>query len=82
LSPLPKNAPTSLLYAPSTSTPVFISLALALDVAFLITFTLISFRQKMPGKVGAAFESPVMQSLSAGIGFLGFMIGKQEEINK
>jgi hypothetical protein len=30
----------------------------------------------MPGKIGTAFESPLMQSLSAGIGFLGFMIGK------
>jgi len=74
LSPLPKNAPTSLLYAPSASTPVFISVALALDVAFLITFTMISFRHKM-GKVGSTLETPLLQNVSAGIGFMGFMIG-------
>lgn len=31
----------------------------------------------MPGKMGKAFESPLMQSLSAGMGFLGFMTGKK-----
>ncbi|KAF7784805.1 hypothetical protein Agabi119p4_970 [Agaricus bisporus var. burnettii] len=75
LSPFPSNAPTTLLYAPSPSTPIFISIALALNVVFLLTFTLISFREKMPGKIGKAFESPLMQSLSAGMGFLGFMTG-------
>ncbi|KXN84826.1 hypothetical protein AN958_12120 [Leucoagaricus sp. SymC.cos] len=74
LSVLPKNAPASLLYAPSASTPVFISIALALDVTFLITFTLVSLRHKM-GKAGNALETPLLQNLSAGIGFLGFMIG-------
>ncbi|KAF5356191.1 hypothetical protein D9756_004302 [Leucocoprinus leucothites] len=74
LSVLPKNAPTMLLYAPAASTPVFISIALALDVAFLITFTLISLRHKM-GKAGGALGTPLLQNVSAGIGFMGFMIG-------
>jgi len=74
LSRLPGNAPTSLLYAPAASTPVFISIALALDVAFLVTFTLISLRSKL-GKAGSAFETPLLQSVSAGVGFMGFMIG-------
>ncbi|KAJ3565636.1 hypothetical protein NP233_g7503 [Leucocoprinus birnbaumii] len=56
------------------STPVFISIALALDIGFLITFTLISLRHKM-GKAGGALGTPLLQNLSAGIGFMGFMIG-------
>jgi len=74
LSRLPGNAPSSLLYAPTASTPVFISVALALNVTFLVTFTLISIRNKL-GKVGSAIESPLLQNISAGIGFMGFMIG-------
>jgi hypothetical protein len=27
------------------------------------------------GKAGSAFETPLLQNVSAGIGFLGFMIG-------
>jgi len=75
LSSLPKNAPINLLSAPNSSTPVFISVALALDVAFLITFTVLLFRHKVPGKAGSALETPLLQNVSAGIGFMGFMIG-------
>lgn len=74
-SSLPKNAPTNLLSAPGPSTPVFISVALALDVAFLITFTVLLLRHKVPGKVGNALGTPLLQNVSAGIGFMGFMIG-------
>jgi len=54
---------------------VFISVALALDVAFLITFTVLLLRHKVPGKVGNALGTPLLQNVSAGIGFMGFMIG-------
>ncbi|KAJ3526874.1 hypothetical protein NMY22_g9998 [Coprinellus aureogranulatus] len=75
LNVLPGNAPSMLLSSPSAATPVFIAIALALSVFFLFSFTLISFREKMPGKMGAVFEKPVVQRGSALVGFFGFMIG-------
>jgi hypothetical protein len=79
LSTLPKSAPSSLLYAPSASTPIFISIALAFDLVFLLTFILLhSFRHKLPGgggKFGNMLGTPAMLNLCAGIGFGGFMIG-------
>jgi hypothetical protein len=75
LSVLPDNAPKLLFSAPTAATPAFIAVALSLSTVFLITFTLISFRHKMPGKMGAVFEKPTLQRLSAWIGFFGFLIG-------
>ncbi|KAF5314039.1 hypothetical protein D9611_006897 [Ephemerocybe angulata] len=75
LDALPNNAPRLLLSAPSAATPVFLAIALALSVFFLFSFTLISFREKMPGKVGGVFGKPMVQRASALIGFFGFMVG-------
>jgi hypothetical protein len=75
LKVLPNNAPSLLLSAPSAATPVFIAIALALSVFFLFSFTLINFREKMPGKMSAVFDKPAVQRGSALVGFFGFMIG-------
>jgi hypothetical protein len=76
LSVLPNNAPGLLLSAPSMAVPAFISIALAFSVIFLVSFILISFREKMPGKFGAVFAQPAVQRTSALLGFFSFMIGK------
>lgn len=65
-----------LFSAPTAATPVFVAIALALSVAFFFTFTLISFRHKLGGKINAALDKPLIQQLSAWIGFFGFFIGE------
>ncbi|KAJ7103496.1 hypothetical protein B0H15DRAFT_812441 [Mycena belliarum] len=75
LSVLPSSSPRLLLSAPTQATPVFIGLALACSGLFFITFTLISFRHKMGEKMTSMLDNPVIQRLSAWIGFFGFMIG-------
>lgn len=75
LSALPSSAPRLLLSAPTQGTPVFLGLALACSTIFFITFTLISFRHKMSEKMTAFLDKPMLHSLSAWIGFFGFMIG-------
>ncbi|KAL1737162.1 hypothetical protein EV714DRAFT_265974 [Schizophyllum commune] len=74
VSVLPNNAPTVLLSAPAATTPVFIGLSVAFSIVFFFTFTLISFQHKM-GKAGGMFAKPLIQRLSAWIGFFGFMMG-------
>lgn len=76
LSVLPSNAPQLLLSAPSSAAPAFIGVALAFSLVFLITFTLISFRHKLPGKMSAGLDAPLLHQASAWIGVLGFMIGE------
>ncbi|TFK41124.1 hypothetical protein BDQ12DRAFT_710948 [Crucibulum laeve] len=75
LSLLPSNAPILLLSPPAATTPVFIAVALSFSALFLFSFTLISFRHKMPGKLSMLLEKPALQRLSAWMGFFGFMIG-------
>lgn len=75
LSALPPKSPNLLLSAPTQSTPAFIAVALSFSILFFITFTLISFRHKMGGKLSAALDKPMIQRLSAWIGFFGFIIG-------
>jgi len=75
LSALPDKAPHLLLSAPTASAPAFIAVALSLSMVFLITFTLISFREKLGEKLGASLNKPLLQRLSAWVGFFGFMIG-------
>ncbi|KAJ7783829.1 hypothetical protein DFH07DRAFT_727305 [Mycena maculata] len=75
LSALPSSAPRLLLSAPTQGTPVFLGLALACSILFFITFTLISFRHKMSDKMTAFLDKPALHSISAWIGFFGFMIG-------
>ncbi|GLB36183.1 hypothetical protein LshimejAT787_0304710 [Lyophyllum shimeji] len=75
LSALPKNAPSLLLSPPSPTTPAFIAVALGFSVSFFITFTLISFRHKMGEKACAALDKPLIQRVSAWVGFFGFLIG-------
>ncbi|KAG6911941.1 hypothetical protein DXG01_000189 [Tephrocybe rancida] len=74
LSVLPESAPRLLLSSPTASTPAFIAIALGFSVSFFITFTFISFNHKM-GKFGAVFQKPLIQRVSAWVGFLGFLIG-------
>lgn len=74
VSVLPNNAPTVLLSAPAATTPVFIGLSIAFSIVFFFTFTLISFQHKM-GKAGGMFAKPLIQRMSAWIGFFGFMMG-------
>lgn len=75
LDVLPESAPTLLLNAPSPIVPIFIAVALAFSTVFLFTFTCISLRHKMPGKVPSLLEGPAIQNSSAWIGVFGFLIG-------
>lgn len=75
LSVLPGNAPILLLSAPTGSPAAFVSVAVAFSIIFFVTFTMISLRHKLPGKLNTALEKPMLQRLSAWIGFFSFMIG-------
>jgi len=75
LSVLPGNAPQLVLSAPAASAAAFIAVALSFSILFFITFTLISFRDKMGAGLSSVLDKPLLQNLSAWIGFLGFMIG-------
>ncbi|KAF8237821.1 hypothetical protein L208DRAFT_1450548 [Tricholoma matsutake] len=75
LSVLPDNASHLVLSAPTASAAAFIAVALAFSTLFFITFTLISFREKMGERLSNALNRPFLQSLSAWIGFFGFLIG-------
>ncbi|KAJ7619064.1 hypothetical protein DFH06DRAFT_1235196 [Mycena polygramma] len=75
VSVLPSSAPRLLLAAPTQATPVFLGIALACSIIFFITFTMISFRHKMGAKMTDMLDKPMVQRLSAWIGFFGFMIG-------
>jgi len=75
LSALPGNAPTLLLTAPSGSLAGVVSIAIAFSLVFFVTFTVISHRHKLPVKVNAILERPILQRLSAWIGFFSFLIG-------
>lgn len=52
-----------------------IAVALSFSLLFFISFTLISFRHKMPGGMSAALDKPMVQRLSAWVGFFGFIFG-------
>jgi hypothetical protein len=52
------------------------AVALSFSIIFFLSFTLISFRHKLGG-LSAILEKPLVQRLSAWIGFFGFLIGKQ-----
>lgn len=75
LSTLPSDAPQHLLSSPTSGTPAFIAVALGFQFFFFITFTLISFRSKLGAKMDASLDKPMIQRISAWIGFLGFIIG-------
>ncbi|CAA7266468.1 unnamed protein product [Cyclocybe aegerita] len=75
LSVLPGSSPSLLLSAPTATSPVFIALAIAFSIVFFLTFTLISFRHKLGGKMTAILDKPVLQRLSAWVGFFGFIVG-------
>lgn len=75
LSALPNNAP-DLLTAPTATTPVFIAIAIALSVLFLIIFTLTSLRANLGPKLSAMLDRPTFHRASAWLGLLSFMIGK------
>jgi hypothetical protein len=75
LTTLPGSAPNLLLSAPTATTPAFIAVAILFSVIFFITFTLISFRHKMAGKLTGVLDKPMVQRLSAWVGFIGFLIG-------
>jgi hypothetical protein len=74
LSVLANNAPKLLLSAPAKGTPVFLAIALTLSGIFFFTFTLITFRHKL-GKLQATLDKPLVQRVSAWMGFFGFLIG-------
>jgi len=74
LSALPRNSP-DLLTAPTSTTPVFIAIALALSTIFFVIFTLISLRANLGAKLSAALDRPALHRASAWLGLLGFMIG-------
>ncbi|KAF5374846.1 hypothetical protein D9758_000252 [Tetrapyrgos nigripes] len=75
LSVLPSNAPQLVLSAPPPSSPAFIAVSLAFSIMFFFTFTLISFRHKMGERIAAQLDKPLIQRVSAWIGFFGFFIG-------
>jgi len=75
LSVLSSNALQLTLSPPPPSSPAFIAMALGFSILFHITFTLISLRHKLGGKVAAMMERPAIQRFSAWIGFFGFFVG-------
>ncbi|KAK7064201.1 hypothetical protein R3P38DRAFT_3165216 [Favolaschia claudopus] len=75
VSALPSTAPRLLLSAPTQATPVFLGIGLACSIIFFFTFTITSFRHKMGEKMSATLDKPLVQRLSAWLGFFGFMIG-------
>lgn len=75
LSVLPKDAPNLLLSAPTSATPAFIAISLVLSTFFVVLFTLLSFRSKLPGKMGALLDKPTFHSGVAWFGVFGFMTG-------
>ncbi|KLO20286.1 hypothetical protein SCHPADRAFT_864278 [Schizopora paradoxa] len=75
LSVLPNNAPNLLLSAPTSATPAFIAISLVLSTFFVLLFSLLSFRSKLPGKMGAVFDKPAIHSGVAWFGVFGFMTG-------
>jgi hypothetical protein len=74
VSVLSDKAPRLLLSAPTATTPIFLAIALAFSVLFFFSFTLISFRHKL-GKLEATFKKPLVQRMSAWVGFFSFLIG-------
>ena len=77
LSVLPKNGSNLSLSAPTQGTPIFVAVGLTLSVLFWVAFVLISFRHKMNAKLLAILEKPMVQRISAWMGFLGFFVGKK-----
>jgi len=81
LTVLPGNSPTQLLSPPTASAPAFIALSIALSFLFFLSFTLISFRHKMGAKMTMILDKPLLQRMSAWIGFFGFLIGELSHFN-
>ena len=83
LSALPGNAPENLLSAPTATTPVFIAIAISFSILFFVSFTLISLRHKMNPKtrMAAILEKPMLQRLSAWVGFFGFLVGMKRAVS-
>jgi len=75
LSVLPTNAANLLLSAPTATAPAFIAVAVSFSFIFFITFTLISLRHKLGEKMSAILDKPLVQRLSAWVGFFSFLIG-------
>jgi hypothetical protein len=71
---LPGDA-SGLLSAPTATTPVFIAVSISLSILFFLSFTLISLRHKMNPKLAGLLEKPMLQRLSAWLGFFGFLVG-------
>jgi hypothetical protein len=74
LSVLSSNAPRLLLSAPTPTTPAFLAVAISFSILFLISFTLVTFRHKL-GKLQTTLDKPLVQRMSAWVGFFGFLIG-------
>lgn len=74
LSVLPSDA-ARWLSAPTATTPAFIAISLGFSTVFFILFSLIAFRAKFGGKLGAVLDRPMVQRVCAWIGIFGFMIG-------
>jgi len=74
-SVLPGNAPDDLLSPPTATAPIFIAIAISFSILFFITFTMISLRHKMVPKLASALDNPMLQRLSAWVGFFGFLVG-------
>ncbi|KAI0004301.1 hypothetical protein BJV74DRAFT_875995 [Russula compacta] len=74
LSALPPNSP-NLLTAPTTSTPVFIAIAIVLSTLFFMLFTMISLRANLGAKLSTVLDRPTFHRASAWLGLLSFLIG-------
>jgi hypothetical protein len=75
LSVLPKNTPY-LVQTATAATAGFILFSLCLAGLFLILFILSVLQGKLGGKLDAILDKPVMQRMTAWLGFLAFIIGK------
>ncbi|KAF7324879.1 hypothetical protein MKEN_00530000 [Mycena kentingensis (nom. inval.)] len=74
---LPASSPKLILSAPTRGTPETLAIGISFSILFFISFTLISFRHKLPagGRLGEILDKPVFQRISAWLGIAGFLLG-------
>ncbi|KAK0233203.1 hypothetical protein IW262DRAFT_1329208 [Armillaria fumosa] len=73
-SDLPDDIPQLLISSPP-SAGAFVVISLGFSSAFFLVYTFGSFRHKMGEKMAAAMDKPLIQRITAWMGFMGFFIG-------
>ncbi|KAK0465144.1 uncharacterized protein EV420DRAFT_941197 [Desarmillaria tabescens] len=73
-SDLPADVPQILISSPP-SAGAFVAVSLGFSSVFFLVYTVASFRHKMGEKMAATMDKPLIQRLTAWMGFIGFFIG-------